>query len=170
MQLLQEKDSCFTAQEAYQIISDAIDFAEEDNGFINSFIFERALWICAARTLYEDKVDEINTSLLEDGSPLITWNSLIEDGTIDQMVADHKESLDYLAADASKWFDEYTEAAHSMRSLVDVINALMEGMSGNLGKQLDAFKQDSDIQNVIDIADKWGLDRDGGSLFGEQID
>lgn len=167
MQLQQEKDSCFTAQEAYQIISDAIDFAEEDNGFINSFIFERALWVCAARTLYEDKLDEINTSLLEDGSPLITWNKLIEDGTIDTMVEEHKNSLDYLAVNAEKWFDEYTEASHSMRSLIDVINTLMEGMSGNLGKQLDLFKNDADIQNVIDIADNWGLNRDGGDLLNK---
>lgn len=167
MQLRLEKDSCFTAQEAYQIISDAIDFAEEENGFINSFIFERALWVCAARTLYPEKTDEINASLLEDGSPLITWNKLLEDGTLDNLSADYEESLDYLAESASEWFEEYTEAAHSMRSLVDVINALMEGMSSNLGKQLDLFKSDADIQNVMDIADKWGLDRDGSAILGE---
>jgi hypothetical protein len=28
------------------------------------------------------------------------------------------------------------------------------------------FKQDSDVQNVINIADKWGLDRNGESLLG----
>jgi hypothetical protein len=34
-----------------------------------------------------------------------------------------------------------------------------------MGKQLDIFKQDTDIQGVVDIADKWGLDRNGESLF-----
>ena len=83
------------------------------------------------------------------------------------MVAEHKESLDYLASLGQIWFEEYTEAAHSLRSLIDVIQAFTDGMAGNMGKQLDMFKQDIDVQNVVDIADKWGLDRDGGSLLGE---
>lgn len=167
MQLQLEKDSVFSAQEAYQIISDAIDFAEEDGGFINSFIFERALYVCAARALYEDKADEINTSLLEDGSPLITWDKLLEDGTIDKMVDEHKDSLDYLADLGGIWFQEYVDAAHSMRSLVDVVNTLMEGMAGNMGKQLEMFKNDAGIQNVTEIANKWGMNNDGGDMLGK---
>lgn len=167
MNLEEEKNNVFTPQETYEIISAAIDMAD-DEGFINSFIFERALYVCAARTLYEDKADQINTSLLENGSPLITWKELLEDGTIDQMIAEHSESLDYLASLGEAWFEEYTEAAHSLRSLIDAIQTFTDGMAGNMGKQLDMFKQDTDVQNVIDIADKWGLDRNGKSLFGKQ--
>lgn len=162
----QEKKCVFTPQETYEIISAAIDMADDD-GFVNSYVFERALYVCAARILYEDKMDEINTSLIENGSPLITWKELLDNGVVDQMVAEHSESLDYLASLGQNWFEEYTEAAHSLRSLVDVVQTLMDGMAGNIGKQLDAFKQDADVQNVIDIADKWGLDRNGESLFGE---
>jgi hypothetical protein len=164
MNLEQEKNNVFTPQETYEIISAAIDMAD-DEGFVNSYVFERALYVCAARVLYEDKTDQINTSLLENGSPLITWKELLDDGTIDQM-AEHAESLDYLASLGETWFEEYTEAAHSLRSLVDVIQTLMAGMADNMGKQLDIFKQDTDIQGVVDIADKWGLDRNGESLFG----
>ena len=167
MQLQLEKDSAFSAQEAYQIISDAIDFAEEDGGFINSFIFERVLYVCAARALYDDKADEINTSLLEDGSPLITWDKLLEDGTIDKMIDEHKYTLDYLADLGGIWFQEYVDAAHSMRSLVDVVNTLMEGMAGNMSKQLEMFKNDADIQNVTEIADKWGMNNNGGDILGK---
>jgi len=166
MHIEQEKNNVFTPQEVYEIISSAIDMADDD-GFVNSFVFERALYVCAARVIYEDKFDQINTSLVENGSPLITWKELLDDGTIDQMVAEHNESLDYLASLGQNWFEEYTEAAHSLRSLVDVIQTLMDGLAGNMGKQLDLFKQDADVQNVINIADKWGLDRDGGSLLGE---
>ena len=166
MNLEQEKNSVFTPQETYEIISAAIDMAD-DEGFVNSYVFERALYVCAARVLYEDKTDKINLSLLEGGSPLVTWKELLDDETIDQMVAEHKESLDYLASLGQIWFEEYTEAAHSLRSLIDVIQAFTDGMAGNMGKQLDMFKQDIDVQNVVDIADKWGLDRDGGSLLGE---
>lgn len=162
----QEKNCVFTPQETYEIISAAIDMADDD-GFVNGYVFERALYVCAARILYEDKTEQINISLLENGSPLITWKELLDDGTIDQMVAEHSESLDYLGSLGEIWFEEYTEAAHSLRSLVDVIQTLMDGMANNIGRQLDAFKQDADVQNVIDIADKWGLDRNGNSLFGE---
>lgn len=165
MNLEQEKNNVFTPQETYEIISAAIDMAD-DEGFVNSYVFERALYVCAARTLYEDKAEQINTSLLENGSPLITWKELLEDETIDQMVAEHSESLDYLASLGVTWFEEYTEAAHSLRSLIDVIQTFTDGMAGNMGKQLDMFKQDNDVQNVINIADKWGLDRNGESLLG----
>ena len=167
MNLEQEKNNVFTPQETYEIISAAIDMAD-DEGFVNSYVFERALYVCAARVIYEDKFDEINESLLENGSPLITWKELLDNGTVDQMVAEYGESLNYLASLGQNWFEEYTEAAHSLRSLVDVIQTLMNGMSENMGKQLDMFKQDTDVQNVIDIADKWGLDRNGESLFGDK--
>lgn len=166
MNLEQEKNNVFTPQETYEIISAAIDMAD-DEGFINSYVFERGLYVCAARILYEDKTDQINESLLENGSPLVTWKELLDDGTIDQMIAEHSKSLDYLASLGQNWFEEYTEAAHSLRSLIDVIQTFTDGMAGNIGKQLDMFKQDTDVQNVIDIADKWGLDRNGQSLFGE---
>lgn len=166
MNIEQEKNNVFTPQETYDIISAAIDMAD-DEGFVNSYVFERALYVCAARILYEDRIDEINSSLLENGSPLVTWKTLLDDGTIDQMIAEHEQSLDYLASLGELWFEEYAENAHSLRSLVDVIQVLMDGLAGNAMKQLDMFKQDADVQNVIDIADKWGLDRDGGSLLGE---
>lgn len=167
MHIEQEKNNVFSPQEMYEIISAAIDMAD-DEGFVNSFVFERALYVCAARVIYEDKTDSINTSLLEEGSPLITWKELLDDGTIDQMIAEHNESLDYLASLGESWFEEYTEAAHSLRSLIDVMQMFMDGMAGNMTKQLDMFKQDSEIQNVVDIADKWGLDRNGESLFGNE--
>lgn len=167
MNLEQEKNCIFSAQEIYDIISDAIDMADDD-GFINSFVFERALYVCAARALYDDKFDEINTSLIEDGSPLITWSKLLEDGTIDQMAAEHQGPLDYLASLGQTWFEEYTEAAHSLRSLIDVIQTFTDGMASGVTEQLNMFKKDADIQNVVDIADKWGLDRDNASLFGNK--
>lgn len=166
MNLVQEKNNVFTSQETYEIISTAIDMADDD-GFINSYVFERALYVCAARVLYEDKENDINASLLEDGSPLITWQKLLDDGVIEQMADEYPKSLDYLASLGQIWFEEYTEAAHSLRSLIDVIQTFMDGMSKNMGQQLDMFKQDADVQGVMDIADKWGLDRDGGSLFGK---
>lgn len=160
MNLELEKNNVFSAQEIYNIISEAIDMADDD-GFINSFVFERALYVCAARVLYQDQediFDLINTSLIEDGSPLMTWQKLLENEVIDSMAAEYKDSLDNLATIGNTWFEEYTEAAHSMRSIVDVIEALTGGMASTMTGQLDAFK-DAEVQNIINIADKWGLNQ-----------
>ena len=35
-----------------------------------------------------------NTSLLENGSPLVTWKELLDDGTIDLMIADLQKRLE----------------------------------------------------------------------------
>lgn len=165
MQLQLEKDSVFTAQEAYQIISEAMEFAEENDGFINSYIFERALYVCAARVLYADIADAINDSIISNGSPLITWNELLKNGTVDRMAEEHGASLDYLASLGAVWFEEYTAAAHSMRSLIDVINAFVGGMAGNMGQQLEMFKNDKGIQDVMNLADKWGMNNTPESML-----
>jgi hypothetical protein len=54
-----EKSLALNAQERYDIISLAMD-AADDNGFINSFIFERALYCYAAIILYPELREELS--------------------------------------------------------------------------------------------------------------
>jgi hypothetical protein len=53
-----EKSLALDAQERYDIISFAMD-AADDNGFINSFVFERALYCYAAIMLYPEHKEEL---------------------------------------------------------------------------------------------------------------
>ena len=53
-----EKSLALDAQERYDIIGFAMD-AADDNGFINSFVFERALYCFAAIVLYPEHKDKI---------------------------------------------------------------------------------------------------------------
>ena len=53
-----EKTLTFSAQDRYDIISFAMD-AADDNGFINSFVFERALYCYAFMMLRPERKDEL---------------------------------------------------------------------------------------------------------------
>ena len=88
-----EKTSALDAQERYDIISMAAD-AADDNGFINSFIFERALYCFAAIILYPDRKEEL--AALAANNPLDSWKKLIEDDTLQEMRENYKEELDKL--------------------------------------------------------------------------
>lgn len=54
-----EKSLALDAQERYDIISFAMD-AADDNGFINSFVFERALYCYAAIMLYPEYKEQLS--------------------------------------------------------------------------------------------------------------
>ena len=54
-----EKSLTLSAQDHYDIISFAID-AADDNGFINSFVFERALYCYTFIILNPERKDELS--------------------------------------------------------------------------------------------------------------
>lgn len=58
-----EKSLALDAQERYDIISFAMD-AADDNGFINSFVFERALYCYAAIMLYPEIAEELSEKVI----------------------------------------------------------------------------------------------------------
>ena len=66
--LIFEHDSHLSSQDRYDIISFAME-AADDNGFINSFVYERALYCYAAIMLYPERREEIG-NLLSD-SPIV---------------------------------------------------------------------------------------------------
>ena len=152
--LLKEKECRLSTQERYDIIDFAMQ-AAEDNGFMNSFIFERAIWLFAAIRLCEDRRDEIASMVAAD--LLEAWSELVADGTIEEMQANFADELEILAAEASVWFDEYTTYAHSARGLLSTIQSLSGDIVANAAKQFQSMQGDGDFQQVLDIAQNWGM-------------
>lgn len=60
-----EKSLALDAQERYDIISFAMD-AADDNGFINSFVFERALYCYTAIMLYPELKEDLSEKVASD--------------------------------------------------------------------------------------------------------
>lgn len=152
--LLKEKECCLSAQERYDIIDFATQ-AAEDNGFMNSFIFERAIWLFAAIRLCEDRRDEIASMVAAD--LLEAWSELVADGTIEEMQANFADELEILAAEASVWFDEYTTYAHSARGLLSTIQNLSGDIVASAVEQFRNIQGNGDFQQVLDIAQNWGM-------------
>lgn len=150
-----EKAYKLSSQERYDIISNAMDAAEDD-GFINQFVFIRSLYVFAARVLYPELTEQINTDLLN-GSPMIVWDKMLEDGTIDNMVDDYSDELNILADEGQVWLEDFMIFRNSARGIIDVLQVFTENIAGGMEKQLEMFKNDVDIAGVQEMAEKWGF-------------
>ena len=143
-----------TSQDMYDIIHFAAQSAE-DNGFVNQFVFERALYAYAAIILYPDRKEELGRMV--SNNILDAWDALLADGTIADMNENFAVDMDALGRIGSVWLDDYIKYLQSMRGVFSVF----QNFSGDIVESTvnlfkDAFNE-SDAQTVLDIADKWGM-------------
>lgn len=143
-----------TSQDMYDIIHFAAQSAE-DNGFVNQFIFERALYAYAAIILYPDRKEELGRMV--SNNILDAWDALLDDGTIADMNENFAVDMDTLGRIGSVWLDDYIKYLQSMRGVFSVFqNFSGDIVESTVNRFKDAFNE-SDAQTVLDIADKWGM-------------
>lgn len=143
-----------TSQDMYDIIHFAAQSAE-DNGFVNQFVFERALYAYAAIILYPDRKEELGRMVSD--NILDTWDALLADGTIADMNENFAVDMDALGRIGSVWLDDYIKYLQSMRGVFSVFqNFSGDIVESTVNRFKDAFSE-SDAQTVLDIADKWGM-------------
>lgn len=156
-----------TSQDMYDIIHFAAQSAE-DNGFVNQFIFERALYAYAAIILYPDRKEEIGSMV--SNNILDAWDALLADGTIADMNENFAVDMDALGRIGSVWLDDYIKYLQSMRGVFSVFqNFSGDIVESTVNRFKDAFNE-SDAQTVLDIADKWGMNntpKDESKLKGK---
>lgn len=142
------------SQDMYDIIHFAAQSAE-DNGFVNQFVFERALYAYAAIILYPDRKEEIGSMV--SNNILDAWDALLADGTIADMNENFAVDMDALGRIGSVWLDDYIKYLQSMRGVFSVFqNFSGDIVESTVNRFKDAFNE-SDAQTVLDIADKWGM-------------
>lgn len=143
-----------TSQDMYDIIHFAAQSAE-DNGFINQFVFERALYAYAAIILYPDRKEELGRMV--SNNILDAWDALLADGTIADMNENFAVDMDAIGRIGSVWLDDYIKYLQSMRGVFSVFqNFSGDIVESTVNRFKDAFSE-SDAQTVLDIADKWGM-------------
>lgn len=143
-----------TSQDMYDIIHFAAQSAE-DNGFVNQFVFERALYAYAAIILYPDRKEELGRMVSD--NILDAWDALLADGTITDMNENFAVDMDALGRIGSVWLDDYIKYLQSMRGVFSVFqNFSGDIVESTVNRFKDAFNE-SDAQTVLDIADKWGM-------------
>lgn len=149
-----EKNSKLTSQDIYDIIHFAAQSAE-DNGFVNQFVFDRALYAYAAIILYPERKAEIGRMISE--NLLDAWNALLEDGTVEKMYDEFKDELDLLADNGAVWLTDYVKYLQSARGVFSVFQSFSGDIVNESVKRFKNAFSENDAQDVLDIVDKWGM-------------
>lgn len=143
-----------TSQDMYDIIHFAAQSAE-DNGFVNQFVFERALYAYAAIILYPDRKEEIGRMVAN--NILDAWDALLVDGTIEDMNKNFAVDMDALGRIGSVWLDDYIKYLQSARGIFSTFQTFSgDIVESTVNRFKDAFNE-SDAKTVLEIADKWGM-------------
>lgn len=151
-----EKESPLTAQDRYDIISFAMEGAD-DNGFINSFVYERLIYCNLAIMLYPERKDEIAGLIAE--SPIKAWDTLIQDGTIETMYDEYKDVVETISAESATWYTEYADWAHSVRGILDVVQDFTGNIVQTAAQKLEDTSRETGVTELLEIAEDWGMTR-----------
>ena len=131
--------------------------AANDNGFLNRYVFDRALLVFAAVVIYPDRKDEINNMIGQNYDIRAVFDELVKDGTLERMCKTHAADINYLIETGAQWFEDVSAYEHSIRGLLDSISDL----SGDILTEAVAKLQkiaSSDVKYINDFAEKWGVD------------
>lgn len=143
-----------TSQDMYDIIHFAAQSAE-DNGFVNQFVFERALYAYAAIILYPDRKEEIGRMV--SNNILDAWDALLADSTIEDMNKNFAVDMDALGSIGSVWLDDYIKYLQSARG---ILSSFQEFSGDIIQTAVEKFKTVSDevgANQVLEIANNWGM-------------
>lgn len=143
-----------TSQDTYDIIHFAAQSAE-DNGFVNQFVFERALYAYAAIILYPDRKEELGRMVSD--NILDAWDALLTDGTIADMNENFAVDMDALGRIGSVWLDDYIKYLQSARG---ILSSFQEFSGDIIQTAVEKFKTVSDevgANQVLEIANNWGM-------------
>lgn len=144
-----EKDAKLTAQEVNAILTCAFDDATAD-GFVNKFVFERALYPYTYAVLTAKNGEE---NSFNDLSPLDAWNKMLLDGTIEKMSTEYETEIAILQDAATDVFDEYCRYNNSVHGITKNVRAILNEFAEALRSAVDAEQ----YKEIMDIASKWGL-------------
>lgn len=154
IQLDVEKKRKLTTQDMYDILHFAAQSAE-DNGFINQFVYERALYAYAAVILYPERKQELAAAISQ--NILDAWDVLIEDGTVENMNKDFSTDMDELARNGSVWLTDYSGYLQSLRGVFSSFQIFSNDMVDSAVKRFKNTFNDNKAEEVLNILDKWGM-------------
>lgn len=154
LNLNKEKERKVSTQDVYDIISFAIQAADDD-GFINSFVFERALYEYTVLTVYPDDRDKYSGVIAQ--NPNDAWDEMLKDGVLDKLFNEYKDDLDFIADSAGTWADEYVEFEHSIHGILNQVQGAIGNINAQTLQDFQKVASNDALKEVTDIADKWGM-------------
>lgn len=154
IQLDAEKKRKLSTQDMYDILHFAAQSAE-DNGFINQFVYERALYAYAAVILYPDRKQELAAAI--SNNILDAWDVLIKDGTVENMDKDFSIDMEELARNGSIWLTDYSSYLQSLRGVFSSFQIFSNDMVDSAVNRFKDTFNDNKAEEVLNILDKWGM-------------
>lgn len=143
-----------TSQDMYDIIHFAAQSAE-DNGFVNQFVFERALYAYAAIILYPDRKEEIGHMV--SNNILDAWDALLADGTIEDMNKNFAVDMDALGRIGSVWLDDYIKYLQSARGILSSFQEFSGDIIQTAVEKFKTVSEEVGANQVLEIANNWGM-------------
>lgn len=157
IEVLNEKKSALKARDINDVISFALQDSTND-GFVNAYVFERALYVYSYLILSNDKdvSDKVRSTISNDGI-LEAWDYLLKNGEIEKMYDSCKEDLALIEDSADIVFNDYKEYAKSTRSALDSMQILNNDIMQQAMSNMSSIVNSDEYKNIMDIANKWGL-------------
>lgn len=149
-----EQKMPLSAQEQYDIINTALDMAN-DNGFLNQFVFEHALWCLVVDNLVDDVPAELADMISE--NPIQVWDKMLEENIIQELFKNHGESLDYFAQAAAQYYSDYKDYLLSLGGALSQTDMMSTDNLNTFTKQLQDFMNSDNTLKTLDVADNWGM-------------
>ena len=145
-----------TSQEIYDMINSCLEEAE-DNGFLNQFVFERAL-VCHEVLLLIEDLDDIDGPMVAE-NPLTAFDHFLEMGYIQDLIKNHTATVDYIGTIAAQYFADYEKYLLSIGGVLNKAEIFSSQVLQNMAGQMNDLTKNGDIQETLKIAKEWGMDR-----------
>jgi len=145
-----------TSQEIYDMINSCLEEAE-DNGFLNQFVFERAL-VCHEVLLLVEDLDDIDSPMVAE-NPLTAFDHFLEMGYIQNLVKNHTATIDYIGKVAAQYFEDYEKYLLSIGGVLNKAEIFSSEILQNMAGQMNDLTKNGDIQETLKIANEWGMNR-----------
>ena len=167
--LEKEKSYALSAKDRYDILTFATDVAD-DGGFVNSFVFERAIYCFAAILLVEDQALKADIQGRVAANLVEAWDYLIQNDIIQELIENYREDFDILGNEGANWIEDYDKYATSARGILNLVEQFSGDIVQSAATQLNNSMNETNAANIIQIADKWGLNNEVAKEKRDQKD
>lgn len=154
---IEEIQNCaLTSQEVYDMINSCLE-AAEDNGFLNQFVFERALVCHEILLLLEDLEDLAGPMVAE--NPLTAFDHFLELGLVRKLVQEQEATVNYISRIAAQYFEDYEKYLLSIGGVLNKAEIFSSEILQNMAGQVKEISENLDVQETLKIANEWGMNR-----------
>lgn len=132
--------------------------AATNDGFVNSFVLQRAAYVYIYLSLLgdNDRHDTVNDMIVNEGI-LKTFDELLGDGSLEKMVKDSQVDVNVTLKAIEDAFDDFSQYARSMRGFIsDLTNLNGDEINKNIN-EIEQLVENGDIKKLLETAKNWGM-------------